>query len=80
MTFVSDQNVVHPTLNIKAQMQQLIDHLRDEVGRVTEPQAQALLLTSAEVLTDLVSAFDDFEKRREECAWRAEINAYRLKE
>jgi hypothetical protein len=44
-------------------MRQLIEHLRGDVGKVTEPKAQALFETSAEVLTGLVKAFDDYEKK-----------------
>ena len=67
----SKNNPVHHTLKIKARMRQLIEHLRGDVGKVTEPKAQALFETSAEVLTGLVKAFDDYEKKSEE-AWRTE--------
>ena len=50
-------------------MHELIDHLREDVGKVTEPKAQALFETSAEVLTGLVKAFDDYEKKNEK-AWK----------
>ena len=60
-------------------MRQLIDHLREDVGTVTEPKAQALFETSAEVLTGLVKAFDDYECKTE-AAWRAEPIASRPKE
>ena len=63
---------------IKAQVRQLIDHLREDVGKVTEPKAQALFETSAEVLTGLVKAFDDYKKKSEE-AWRTEPMASRPK-
>ena len=59
-------------------MGQLIAHLREDVGKVMEPKAQALFETSAEVLTGLVKAFDDYEKKSEE-AWRTESMASRLK-
>ena len=48
-----------------------IEHLREGVGKVTEPKAQALFETSAEVLTGLVKAFDDYEKKSQ-AAWRTE--------
>ena len=48
----------------------LIDHLRDDVERVTEPQFQALLETSAEVLGGLRKAFKDYGKHAE-AAWRS---------
>ena len=41
----------------------LIDHLREDVGKVTESEAQALFETSAEVLTGLVKGFDDYETK-----------------
>ena len=47
----------------------LIGHLRGDVGKVTDPGARAMFETSAEVLTGLVKAFDDYEKKNEE-AWR----------
>ena len=67
----SENNPIHHTQKIKAQMRQLVDHLREDVGKVTEPKAQALFETSAEVLTGLVKAFDDYEKKSE-AAWRTE--------
>ena len=62
-------NPIHHTQKLKTQMRQLIDHLREDVGKVTEPKAQALFETSAEVLSGLVKAFDDYEKKTE-AAWR----------
>ena len=67
----SENNPIHHTQKIKAQMRQLIEHLREDVGKVTEPKAQALFEASAEVLTGLVKAFDDYEKKSE-AAWRTE--------
>ena len=75
----SENRPVHHTRKIKAQMRQIIDHLRGDVGKVMEPKAQALFETSAEVLTGLVKAFDDYEKKSEE-AWRSEPMASRSKE
>ena len=67
----SGNDPIHHTQKIKAQMRQLIEHLRADVGKVTEPKAQALFETTAEVLTGLVKAFDDYEKKGE-AAWRTE--------
>jgi hypothetical protein len=75
----SENNPIHHTNKIAAQMRQLIEHLRADVGKVTEPKAQALFETSAEVLTGLVKAFDDYEKKSE-TAWRTEPMASRPKE
>jgi len=75
----AENNPIHHTQKIKGQMRQLIDHLRGDVGKVTEPKAQALFENSAEVLTGLVKAFDDYEKKNE-AAWRSEPMPSRSKE
>ena len=79
MKLSSKTNPIHHTQKIKARMRQLIEHLRTDIGKVKEPKAQALFETSAEVLTGLVKAFDDYEKKSE-AAWRTELTASRPKE
>ena len=79
MNPLSESDPIHHTQKIKAQMSQLIEHLRGDVGKVTEPKAQALFETSAEVLIGLVKAFDDYEKKSE-AAWRTEPRTSRPKE
>ena len=79
MKLPSTNNPVHHTHKIKARMRQLIEHLREDVGKVTEPKAQALFETSAEVLTGLVKAFNDYENKSE-AAWRTASKASRPKE
>jgi hypothetical protein len=79
MKLSSKNNPIHHTQKIKARMHQLIEHLREDVGRIAEPKAQALFETSAEVLTGLVKAFNDYEKKSE-AAWRTEPKASRPKE
>ncbi len=70
----SMSNPIHHTRRIKVRMRQLIDHLRGDVVRITEPKAQALFETSAEVLTGLVKAFDDYANKSE-AAWRTRPRA-----
>ena len=79
MKLSSKNNPIHHTQKIKARMGQLIEHLREDIGRIAEPKAQALFETSAEVLAGLVKAFDDYEKKSE-AAWRTEPKASRPKE
>lgn len=67
----SQDDPIYHTRKHKVQMRQLIVHLREDVRRVTEPKAQALFETSAEVIIGLVKAFDDYEKHNE-AAWRAD--------
>lgn len=50
-------------------MRELIAHLRADVEKITEPQAKAMFETSAEVVTGLVKAFDDYEQKTE-AAWK----------
>jgi hypothetical protein len=76
---LSENDPIHHTQRVKAQMSRLIEHLRGDVAKVTEPKAQALFETSAEVLTGLVKAFDDYEKKSEE-TWRIEPTTSRPKE
>ena len=79
MKLSSKNNPIHHTQKIKARMGQLIEHLREDVGKITEPKAMALFETSAEVLTGLVKAFNDYEKKSE-AACRTESTASRPKE
>ena len=65
-----ENSPLHHTQKLKLQMSELIAHLRADVAKVAEPKAQALFETSAEVLTGLIKAFDDYEKKNEE-AWSA---------
>jgi hypothetical protein len=59
----------HHVENMKNQLQKTIDHLREDVTKVDEPQFKAMFETSAEVLVGLVKAFNDYE-RKNEAAWR----------
>ena len=67
-----DESSADPAIH-SAHLQQeisgLIDHLRKDVARAPEPQFQALLETSAEVLGGLRKAFEDYGKHSEP-AWR----------
>ena len=60
---------LHHTGNIKRMLTEVIDHLHEDVDKVSDPKAQALMETSAEVLGGLVKAFDDFERKNER-AWQ----------
>jgi hypothetical protein len=58
----------HHTQKMKARLQEDIDHLREDIRKVDEPQLKAMFETSAEVLTGLAKAFEDYE-RKNEAAW-----------
>jgi len=60
----------HHTRKLEQRLQETIDHLREDIGKIEEPQAKAMFETSAEVLGGLVKAFHDYDAKNES-AWRA---------
>ena len=69
MASAADRNPQHHTQNMKKRLQEIVDHLRLDIGKVDEPQLKAMFETSAEVLSGLIKAFGDYEKKNE-AAWR----------
>ena len=59
----------HHTLKMQERLQETIDHLRQDIVKVDEPQLKAMFETSAEVLGGLKKAFSDYEQKTE-AAWR----------
>jgi hypothetical protein len=56
----------HHTAKIKQMLEEIIQHARADVSKVDEPKAQALLETTAEVLTGLKTAYDHYDAGTEE--------------
>jgi len=54
--------------HIRQQLDELIQHARADIGRVSEPRFQALLETTAEVLTVLKTAYQHYGEKHEK-AW-----------
>jgi hypothetical protein len=52
--------------NIESILRQLAEHTREDIRGVPEPRFQALLETSAEVLTGLRTAFEHYGEGREQ--------------
>jgi hypothetical protein len=69
MASTADRNPLHHTDKMKARLQETVTHLRADIQKVDDPQFKAMFETSAEVLTGLVKAFSDYEKKNE-AAWR----------
>jgi hypothetical protein len=69
MASEADRDPRHHTQKMQKRLQEIIDHLRADVGKVDEPQLQAMFETSAEVLSGLKKAFSDYEQKKES-AWR----------
>ncbi|WP_026621322.1 hypothetical protein M728_001894 [Ensifer sp. WSM1721] len=59
---------IHHTQKMKGELNTLIEHLREDVTKVDDPQFKALFETSAEVLDGLVKAFTHYEQKSE-AAW-----------
>lgn len=57
------------TRRIKDELSHLIQHLREDVRKVDDPQARALFETSAETLSGLRRAYEHYE-RKNEVAWQ----------
>lgn len=69
---MSTENTSNPqvhTDHIKEQLNSLINHLRTDIPKLSDPKAKALFETSAEVLTGLQKAFTDYEEKSEP-AWQ----------
>ncbi len=62
-TTFSDHDPRYHTANIKGLLSELAHHLRQDINKISEPQAQELFETTAEVLQGLHKAFERYEKR-----------------
>jgi hypothetical protein len=59
----------HHTQKLKQMLIDTAAHARSDVAKISDPKAQALFETTAEVLIGLAKAFSDFEENRE-LAWK----------
>src|SRR5437660_1268283 len=64
-----ERNPRHHTQKMQKRLQEIRDHLRQDIEKVDEPQLKAMFETSAEVLGGLIKAFHDYEQKNES-AWR----------
>jgi uncharacterized membrane-anchored protein YhcB (DUF1043 family) len=69
MARTAEQDPRHHTQNMQRKLHEIIDHLREDIEKVDEPQLKAMFETSAEVLAGLAKAFRDYEQKNEP-AWR----------
>ncbi len=58
----------HHTGHLREMLQDVADHAREDIGKISDPKAQALFETTAEVCGGLIKAFGDYEKKAP--AWR----------
>ncbi|MBZ6076384.1 hypothetical protein [Microvirga puerhi] len=69
MASAADRDPRHHTQKMQTRLQETIDHLREDIGKVDEPQLKAMFETAAEVLGGLKKAFSDYEQKNE-AAWK----------
>ena len=65
----TEKDPLHHVQKMKTHLQGIMDHLREDIDKVDEPQMKAMFETSAEVLGGIVKAFDDYEQKNES-AWQ----------
>jgi hypothetical protein len=70
MASTADHDPRHHTQKMQRRLKETIEHLREDVQKVDEPQLKAMFETSAEVLGGLVKAFQDYEQKNE-AAWHS---------
>ncbi|WNV12818.1 hypothetical protein [Tardiphaga sp. 709] len=69
MASAPDRDPRHHTQKMRKALDDIRNHLREDVAKVDEPQLKAVFETSAEVLGGLSKAFEDYE-RKNEAAWK----------
>jgi seryl-tRNA(Sec) selenium transferase len=69
LTSAADGDPRHHTRKMQKALQDIRNHLREDIQKVDEPQLKAMFETSAEVLAGLEKAFKDYEQKNEK-AWR----------
>ena len=68
MASAADRDPRHHTQKMQKALQDIRNHLRQDIQKVEEPQLKAMFETSAEVLAGLEKAFKDYEQKNES-AW-----------
>lgn len=58
----------HHTARMKAELERIADHMREDIAKVDDPRFKAMFETSAEVIGGIVKALSDYE-RKNEAAW-----------
>jgi hypothetical protein len=69
MASAADRDPRHHTQKMQKALQDIRNHLREDIKKVDEPRLKAMFETSAEVLSGLEKAFKDYEQKNEG-AWR----------
>jgi len=66
---MSEKDPRYHTQKVGRMLDDLITHLREDIEKIDDPQAEALFEVSAEVLGGLQKAFEHYENQSEK-AWK----------
>ena len=65
MTHEVDRDPRHHTQKMQQRLQEMMDHLREDIEKVADPRFKEMFETAAEVLGGLKKAFNDYEQKKE---------------
>lgn len=66
----AEGNPRHHTARMKAELEGIARHMREDLEKVDDPQFKAMFETSAEVIGGIVTALTHYEEKKEP-AWKA---------
>ncbi len=69
MANTAESDPRHHTQKMQKALEDIKNHMRQDIDKVDEPHFKAMFETSAEVLEGLIKAFRDYETKSES-AWR----------
>ena len=61
-----ENNPTYHAVKIRGMLKDVIKRCREDIDKVSEPKAQAMFETTAEVLTGLITAYTHYETEVEE--------------
>ena len=67
----ADHNPRHHTQKMQKALQEIKDHLLEDIEKVDQPELKALFAQTAEVLGHLIKAFNNYEKKSESAMRKA---------
>jgi predicted house-cleaning noncanonical NTP pyrophosphatase (MazG superfamily) len=65
MVYREDHPQYH-VVKVRGMLHAVMKHCREDIEKVTEPKAQAIFATTAEVLDGLITAYNRYERELEE--------------
>lgn len=65
----TEDDARHHVSKLRDMLDEIAQHARHDIDKVSDPKAQALFETTAEVVLGLRKAYDDFEEGTE-AAWK----------